>query len=295
MGSWDNFKENFAKPIELQGNEMKKTELRKALAPMILRRLKTDKKILPELPDKIESIELCNLTAEQATLYQAVVNASLERINEKEGESKKMEIFATIIKLKQICNHPSNLLKDSSELKERSGKVERLRELLATIVSGGESVLVFSQFTEMACILYENLKKELNADIYYFNGSLSRKKRDELIDNFQKQGRPKVLILSLKAGGTGLNLTNANNVIHFDRWWNPAVENQATDRTHRIGQQKKVFVYKLVTKGTIEEKIHELLLKKKELAASIITDEESLASLPFDKLKEFLRFDSDSD
>ncbi len=292
---WEEFREKFARPIESDLDEGRKMALRRAISPFLLRRLKCDKSIIADLPDKNEFTEWCLLTPEQATLYRAVVDSMLKKIETEEGPKRKIAIFAAITKLKQICNHPANFLKDSAELGERSGKVERLRELLETIIENGESALVFSQYTEMAELLYKNMETEFNsatstkrAHFSYLHGGLGRKQRDELVREFQdKKDKPKIFFLSLKAGGTGLNLTKAANVIHFDRWWNPAVENQATDRAYRIGQKKNVFVYKLTTKGTIEERIEEMLKRKKELADSIIGSGESiLAKLDTGKLRE---------
>ncbi|MEW6528622.1 MAG: DEAD/DEAH box helicase [Candidatus Micrarchaeota archaeon] len=299
LPAWKEFKENYAKPIETNSNEKRKLALNRAISPFLLRRLKTDKRIITDLPEKNEIMEWCRLTMEQATLYKAVVDSSMERIEAEIGGKRRIEIFATITKLKQICNHPTNLLKDSLTLGDRSGKVERLHELIQTIIENNESCLIFSQYTEMASLLYENLKKEFGglAAFYYFHGGLGRKARDKIVKEFQTEAievhdiksdkKPKIMILSLKAGGLGLNLTAATNVIHFDRWWNPAVENQATDRAYRIGQMKNVFVYKLITKGTVEERIADLLVRKKELADSIIgSGEDILTKLDGKQLRE---------
>ncbi len=291
LAPWQRFKEIFAKPIEVEGDGQKKDALRKALSPFVLRRMKTDKSIIADLPEKTEKTEWCYLTPEQVTLYKAVVDDSLKAIlDENMASGRRMRILATITKLKQICNHPSNYLKDSKTLGERSGKITRLRELLANALENGESCLVFSQYAEMASLLFENLSQELKAPVLFIHGGVERKQRERIIAEFQKAGgeHPKILVLSLKAGGVGLNLTRATTVIHFDRWWNPAVENQATDRAYRIGQTKMVFVYKFITKGTIEERIEEILEGKKELADSIIgAGETILADLNTEKLREF--------
>ncbi len=288
--SWVEFKERFVKPIEVDGDAEKKTALRGALSSIILRRVKTDKTIINDLPEKIEVNERCYLTSEQASLYKAIVDSSLEKIEGAEEESKKrFEVFAAITKLKQVCNHPSNFLKDSLELGQRSGKVERLREMLFEMIENGESCLIFSQYTEMGALLHHNFKKEFaSAQFFFFHGALSRKKRDDLVKEFSAQNeKPKIMILSLKAGGTGLNLTQASNVIHFDRWWNPAAEKQATDRAFRIGQNKNVFVYKFITLGTIEERIESILYKKQGLFDSVIGSGEAvLTSLNGVKLRE---------
>jgi SNF2 family DNA or RNA helicase len=286
---WTKFKERFAKPIEKENDERKSTLLRSAVGPFMLRRLKTDKSIITELPDKIESVEWCTLTTEQATLYQAIVDETIAAV--KNDPDQKMAILAAITKLKQICNHPSNFLKDSKELGDRSGKIERLLELVDMILEANESCLIFSQYTEMTGLLYTNMKKHFNVPVLHLHGSLSRKERDRIVSEFQNTGT-KVLILSLKVGGIGLNLTNANHVIHFDRWWNPAVENQASDRTYRIGQNKTVFVYKLITKGTIEERIDEIICRKRQLSQSIIDN--MILDMKPDALREFLSFRKDN-
>lgn len=288
LPDWERFRELFAKPIELDRDNKKRLALKTALAPFILRRLKTDKSIIADLPDKIEKKEWCYLTNEQATLYQATVDASLKDIKRQEAPRQKLAIFAAITKLKQICNHPSNFLKDSHELGSRSGKIERLRDLIGQIVASGESCLIFSQYAEMGALLEKNLCKEVGIPVLFIHGGIPRKAREEAVAEFQQDdGKPRIMILSLKAGGTGLNLTRATQVIHFDRWWNPAVENQATDRAYRIGQKRNVIVHKFVTRGTIEERIEEILQHKSELSDSMLSSGESiLAGMSVESLKE---------
>ncbi|HLD33939.1 MAG TPA: DEAD/DEAH box helicase [Candidatus Nanoarchaeia archaeon] len=284
LHSWEQFKKTFVQPIEL-GDDEKKRALRSLLSPFILRRLKTDKTIITDLPEKTVKTEWCALTLEQASLYKATADAALKNIGD-DVNGKKIAILAALTKLKQICNHPSNFLKDSRALGVRSGKVERLRELLSFIISNNESCLVFSQYREMCEMLHENLKKEFNVPFLLFHGGMSMKQRKQVIEDFQQEGA-KIMIISLKAGGTGLNLTQASRVIHFDRWWNPAVESQATDRIHRIGQKKNVFVHTLVTKGTIEEHIEEIIEKKRTLSDSILVHgEDLLKDLDAKKLKQ---------
>lgn len=288
LPGWEKFRETFARPIEADNDLRKKSALKTALSPFILRRLKTDRSIITDLPDKIEKKEWCHLTDEQATLYQATVNASLNEIKQQEAPKQKLAIFAAITKLKQICNHPANFLKDSHELGNRSGKIERLRDLLGQITTAGESCLIFSQYAEMGELLHKNLTKEIGIPILFIHGGIPRRSREETVAEFQKDdGKPRIMILSLKAGGTGLNLTRATQVIHFDRWWNPAVENQATDRAYRIGQKRNVIVHKFVTKGTIEERIEEILQRKSELSDSMLASGESiLAGMSVESLKE---------
>ncbi len=288
---WPRFKEVFARPIEAQGDRAMTDALVKALAPVLLRRVKSDRSIITDLPDKIEKTEWCYLTPEQATLYKAQVDESLRRLEEKGAD--RMQVLGTITRLKQICNHPSNFLKDSRELGDRSGKVQRLRELVGSMGARGESCLVFTQYAEMGSLLVEDLCKEIAAPVSYIHGAVPRKERERIIKDFQDpEGTgPRVLVLSLKAGGTGLNLTRASNVVHFDRWWNPAVEDQATDRAFRIGQKRNVMVFKFVTKGTIEERIEEILVSKKALAASVIGSGEALlADLDAGRLRKLMAY-----
>src|SRR3989338_2957034 len=271
LSTWERFRDNFAEPIELENDPHKQEILKKIINPFILRRLKTDKKIINDLPNKTEIKEYCTLTKEQASIYQAIVDDSLRKIKNEE-KNRRALIMATLIKLKQVCNHPSNYLKDSANLQDRSGKVKRLRELIEIILENKEKCLIFTQYKEMGELLKTDLENYFDTPVCFLHGEQSRKKREELIGCFQSDDEtsPQIFILSLKAGGTGINLTKANHVIHFDRWWNPAVENQATDRAFRIGQTKNVFVYKLVTRGTIEERIDILLEEKRALAESVI-------------------------
>lgn len=289
LSSWDSFKKNFAEPIELQNDSYKTSLLKKIIAPFVLRRLKTDKQIIMDLPKKIEIKEYCTLTKEQATLYQAVVDDSMQKI-ESETEKRRALIMATLIKLKQICNHPTNYLKDTSKkLLDRSGKVTRLRELIDIFLRNDEKCLIFTQYKEMGDLLKPDLEDYFDAPVCYLHGQQNRKEREQMIDYFQSDDKasPMIFILSLKAGGLGINLTKASQVIHFDRWWNPAVENQATDRAYRIGQTKKVFVYKFITSGTVEEKIDEMIERKLVLSDSLLSKGEiSITELDNKKLKE---------
>ncbi|MEW5896202.1 MAG: DEAD/DEAH box helicase [Nanoarchaeota archaeon] len=295
LSSWENFKRSFAEPIELNADAEKTIRLRKILAPFILRRLKTDKKIIQDLPEKTEIKEYCPLTEEQATLYQAVLDESLSKIKES-AENRRMHILATIIKLKQICNHPTNLLKDTqSKFLGRSGKLERLCEMVEIFLQNNEKCLIFTQFREMGAILKQTLEEYFSEPVLFLHGQTSRKEREKMIAMFQNENKPKIFVLSLKAGGLGINLTAANQVIHFDRWWNPAVENQAADRAYRIGQQRNVFIYKYITSGTIEEKIDELLEAKSALSNVVLAKGgAALTELDDEKLKEIFSLRRDS-
>ncbi len=296
LSSWDSFKKNFAEPIELQNDGYKTSLLKKIIAPFVLRRLKTDKQIIKDLPDKTEIKEYCALTQEQATLYQAIVDDSMQKI-ESDKEKRRALIMAALIKLKQVCNHPANYLKDSRKLLDRSGKVARLRELIDVFLQNEEKCLVFTQYKEMGDLLKFDIENYFDIPVCYLHGQLDRKERERLIDYFQSDDKasPKVFILSLKAGGLGVNLTKANHVIHFDRWWNPAVENQATDRAYRIGQTKNVFVYKFITSGTVEEKIDEMIERKLFLSDSLLAKGEiSITELDNEKLRELFNLRRES-
>ncbi|MGO9343465.1 MAG: DEAD/DEAH box helicase, partial [Acidimicrobiales bacterium] len=235
LGSEKGFRERFAIPIERDGDDEVAEKLRRITGPFVLRRLKTDHSIIVDLPDKLEMKEFCTLTREQASLYQAVVDDMLARIDEAEGIERRGLVLATMMKLKQVCNHPAHFLADGSVLPGRSGKLTRLTDLLEEAVSEGDRALVFTQFTEMGNLLERHLRRHLGCDVMWLHGGVTKKKRDDMVERFQTADGPGVFLLSLKAGGTGLNLTSATHVVHFDRWWNPAVEDQATDRAFRIG------------------------------------------------------------
>lgn len=277
--NWSTFRSEFAVPIERDGDSKKSNKLKKLITPFVLRRLKTDTNIIKDLPEKIETKEYAPLTKEQATLYQAVVNDCLSKIDNSQGIARSGMIIASLTKFKQICNHPVQFLKDNGEIEGRSGKLERLIDMLEVVIEEGDRSLIFTQFAEMGHILKSELEKKLGVKTLFLHGGTSRKKREELISIFQNDSNePMIFILSLKAGGLGLNLTKANHVFHFDRWWNPAVENQATDRAFRIGQLKNVHVHKFICMGTLEEKIDEMLERKQALAQSIVSTSENWIS-----------------
>ena len=294
--NWSTFRREFAVPIEREGDPKISSKLRKIISPFVLRRLKTDANIIKDLPDKIETKEYAPLTKEQATLYQAVVNDCLNKIDSSEGMQRRGLIIASLTKFKQICNHPVQFLKDNGEIEGRSGKLERLLEMLEVVIEEGDRSLVFTQFAEMGHILQSEIEKKLGVKTLFLHGGTSRKKREELIDIFQNDTEvPMVFVLSLKAGGLGLNLTKANHVFHYDRWWNPAVENQATDRAFRIGQIKNVHVHKFICMGTLEEKIDEMLERKQALAESIVsTNENWISEMSNTELRELFILEHDS-
>ena len=252
--------------------------------------MKTDSSIISDLPDKIEMKEYCTLTKEQASLYKAVVDELHEKIALAEGIDRRGLVLALLLKLKQVCNHPAHFLGDNSDIVNRSGKLQRLTELLDEIREAGEKTLIFTQFTQMGKIIQQYLQKLFGEEVFFLHGGISKKRRDQMIDTFQQESKsPGIFILSLKAGGTGLNLTTANHVIHYDRWWNPAVENQATDRAFRIGQNKNVEVHKFITAGTLEERIDDLIDKKTAVAGKVLgTGEQWLTELSNNDLRNLI-------
>ncbi|MDH4363518.1 MAG: DEAD/DEAH box helicase [Acidimicrobiia bacterium] len=288
----ERFQREVAGPIERQGDEAVAARLARVVQPFLLRRRKTDPGIAPELPPKTEADVPVLLSAEQATLYKAVVDDALDRIAEADGIARRGLVFRLLTALKQICNHPAHYLGQVGPLPGRSGKLEAAEELAAAAVAGGESVLVFTQYVAMGRLLGQRLS-DLGVSSGFLHGSLAVARRQELVDEFQA-GRFPVLVLSLKAGGTGLNLTRATQVVHYDRWWNPAVEDQASDRAWRIGQDRAVFVHRLLTEGTVEEKVAATLAAKRQLAASVTGGggEGWIAELSDDELGELLRLGS---
>ncbi|MBS4728801.1 DEAD/DEAH box helicase [Mycobacterium sp. SM1] len=274
LGSSERFRTRYAIPIERHGQTEPAERLRAITRPYILRRVKTDPAIIDDLPDKIEIKQYCQLTTEQASLYQAVVADMLDKIENTRGIERRGNVLAAMAKLKQVCNHPAQLLHDRSPVGRRSGKVIRLEEILEEVLAEGDRVLCFTQFTEFAELLVPHLAARFGRDIAYLHGGTPKKRRDEMVARFQSGDGPAIFLLSLRAGGTGLNLTAANHVVHLDRWWNPAVENQATDRAFRIGQRRTVQVRKFICTGTLEEKIDEMIEEKKALAELVVTDGE---------------------
>lgn len=289
LGTLADFRKRFFIPIQAEQDADAATRLKRLTAPFILRRLKTDKSIIADLPDKLEMKVFCQLTREQATLYQSVVDDLNQSLESAEGIQRKGIVLATLTKLKQVCNHPAHFLGDNSAIPDRSGKLARLTEMLEEVLEAGEKALVFSQFTEMGEILKRHLQDTFGKEVLFLHGGVPREQRVRMVDRFQspEATSPRVFLLSLKAGGTGLNLTEAQHVFHFDRWWNPAVENQATDRAFRIGQTKNVQVHKFVCVGTVEEKIDEMIEKKQAVAARVVgTKEDWLTELSNDQLRD---------
>jgi SNF2 family DNA or RNA helicase len=271
LGSREQFKRRFFIPIQANRDPEAAAGLKRLTAPFILRRLKTDPRVISDLPKKTEMKVWCTLTREQASLYKAVVNDAEEKLEAADGIQRRGVILATLTKLKQVLDHPAHFLKDNSRIEGRSGKLQRLTEMLAEVLENDERALIFSQFAEMGEILRVHLEATFGEEAPFLHGGVPRARRDAMVERFQSDARaPHFFILSLKAGGTGLNLTRANHVFHYDRWWNPAVENQATDRVFRIGQKKNVEVHAMLCSGTVEEHIDELIEKKKQVAAGVI-------------------------
>jgi superfamily II DNA or RNA helicase len=276
LGSAEKFRKRYVIPVERDADDDATAKLKRLTSPFCLRRLKTDRSIITDLPEKQEMKAWCNLTAEQASLYQATVDDMLAQIEAAEAEtgeqsiSRRGLVLATMAKLKQVCNHPAHLLGDGSRLPGRSGKLARLEEICDEIVAEGDKALCFTQYAEFGRMLQPHLAARLGCPVLFLHGGTPKKQRDEMVASFAELDEPALFLLSLKAGGTGLNLTAANHVIHVDRWWNPAVEDQATDRAFRIGQRKNVQVRKFVCVGTLEERIDEMIESKKALAERIV-------------------------
>ncbi len=291
LGSQTSFRRDFFMPIQMGHDPDVTARLRALTGPFVLRRVKTDRSIIADLPEKQEMKVFCTLTREQATLYRAVVDEMTGALDDVEGIQRRGIVLAGLSKLKQVCNHPAQFLGDNSRIEGRSGKLTRLVEMLEEIVESGERALVFSQFAEMGAIIKRHIEQTLGVETLFLYGATSRTKRDGMIERFQSgNGAPPVFVLSLKAGGTGLNLTAANHVFHFDRWWNPAVEQQATDRAFRIGQTRNVQVHKFLCVGTVEERIDEMIERKQEVAESIVGNGEGwITELSTDELRSMLR------
>jgi len=298
LGARKAFRENFALPIERYHDEEAIKQLKQLTTPFILRRVKTDPRVISDLPEKVETKVYCSLTEEQATLYEAVVQDVMKKIEEEEGIKRRGLVLSMMMQLKQICNHPVQYLHQSRastslsvgaevSLDNRSGKLERMGELLEEVLADNDRALIFTQFAEMGEMLADYLPRAFGAATQFLHGGTPAKMRDQMVTRFQEdEHAPPIFILSLKAGGTGLNLTRANHVFHFDRWWNPAVENQATDRAFRIGQKRNVQVHKFVTTGTLEEMIDDMIESKKGLAQAVVGSGENwLTEMSTDELR----------
>ncbi len=295
LGTATTFRAKFAEPVERRGDEAAAERLRRLTGPFVLRRVKTDKSIIADLPEKIEMEVVCNLTAEQASLYQAVVDDMMQRIESTEGVQRRGLVLATMTKLKQVCNHPAQLLRDGSRLAGRSGKLARLDEILEEVLASGEKALLFTQYAEFGGLLRGHLTARFGREVLFLHGGVAKADRDAMVARFQAGDptSPPLFVLSLKAGGTGLTLTAANHVIHVDRWWNPAVEDQATDRAFRIGQTRDVQVRKFVCAGTVEQKISDMIRDKRGLAAKIVgTGENWITELSTSELRYLFSLES---
>ncbi|MFC7370172.1 DEAD/DEAH box helicase [Fictibacillus iocasae] len=290
LGSEISFQRRFVQPVERGNDQEKLIQLRRLVQPFLLRRTKKDPAVQLNLPEKQEINEYCPLSSEQASLYERTVQETFEQIEKAVGMKRRGLLLAMIGKLKQICDHPALYGKEirPGKLEERSVKFAKMAELVEQILEKEEKCLIFTQFIYMGEAIKHYLEKKHGKPVLFLHGSLPKKKRDEMIEKFQEGDEESIFVLSLKAGGTGLNLTEANHVIHYDRWWNPAVENQATDRAHRIGQNKFVTVHKMITLGTLEEKIDQMLESKKELSEKVIQSENWITELSTEELKDIL-------
>ncbi|MDD3321160.1 MAG: SNF2-related protein [Paludibacter sp.] len=291
LGTVKSFKTDYAEPIQVFNDEQIVAKFRKITSPFMMRRMKSDKSIISDLPDKVEQNQFALLTKQQAALYEKTMQVAMAEI---EGFSDDQSLFKRqglvlqmILALKQICNHPTNFLKNGQFDPLLSGKIELLFELLDSIIESGEKVLIFTQFREMGVLLERFISERFGEKPMFYHGGSSMNQRNEMVDRFQNNRADKIFILSLKAAGTGLNLTAASHVIHYDLWWNPAVENQATDRAYRIGQKKNVMVHRMITKNTFEERIDEMIQKKKHLAdMTVATGENWIGKLSNKELRE---------
>jgi SNF2 family DNA or RNA helicase len=278
LGTQVDFRRKYLVPIQTGTFPEAAARLRQVVAPFLLRREKTDRDVIEDLPDKFEHVAWANLTTEQASLYEAIVREAADTLRmpvataRRSGIERRGLILATIAKLKQACNHPAQLLADGSRIAGRSGKLARLEGLLETVLDRGERALVFTQFVAMGQLLQAQLADTFGREVLFLHGGTSRAERDRIVERFQDSGAgaPPILVLSLKAGGSGLNLTAATHVFHYDRWWNPATEQQATDRAFRIGQQRDVQVHALVCAGTVEERIDHMLRQKRDVADTVV-------------------------
>lgn len=294
LGSFSKFQEQFILPIERDDSEQHKEQLRAKIQPFLLRRTKRDSDLMLNLPEKQEMPEFCPLTAEQAALYESYIEDTAAQLEQLTGFEKRGRILKMLNKLKQLCNHPALYLKepfdDAETMLSRSVKLRRIVDLTAEIVHNGEQCLIFTQYIGMGNILQHCFAELYDIDVPFLTGSMPKQQRDRLVEAFQAGAFP-IFILSLKAGGTGLNLTAANHVLHADRWWNPAVENQATDRAYRIGQTQFVQVHKFMTIGTIEEKIDKMLTIKSALSEELIQSSKWITELQDDELRELFALD----
>ncbi|MDD4148420.1 MAG: DEAD/DEAH box helicase [Bacteroidales bacterium] len=296
LGNVKSFKSEYANPIQVFNDEQVASKFRKITQPFMMRRMKTDKTIISDLPDKIEQNQFALLTKQQASLYEKTMHLAMDEIEGCSTDDNKSLfkrqglVLQMIMALKQICNHPTQFLKNKKFDATLSGKTELLLELLDSIIDSGEKVLIFTQFKEMGLLLSHFIQEKFGEEPMFYHGGSSVKQRQEMVNNFQNNKADKIFLLSLKAAGTGLNLTAASHVIHYDLWWNPAVENQATDRAYRIGQDKNVMVHRLITKNTFEERIDEMIQRKKHLAdMTVASGENWIGKLSNKELREIFK------
>jgi SNF2 family DNA or RNA helicase len=292
LGSRTQFVQTLEHPIVKQRRQGSMSALARLVRPFVLRRLKTDPEIVADLPEKTEQIVAATLSREQAILYESVVRKGLQEVEKAgEGIQRRGAILTTLLRLKQVCNHPAHYLMDGSALPSRSGKLDLMAEMIEEANDEGDRCLIFTQFKEMGSLLKTHFENVFGRAVLFLHGGVPQKERDQMVTDFQaaREDGPRLFVLSLKAGGTGLNLTAANRVFHYDRWWNPAVEDQATDRAFRIGQQRNVFVHKFVCSGTLEERIQQMLERKREVADNLLAAGENwITELSNDDLKRLL-------
>ncbi|HZP65698.1 MAG TPA: DEAD/DEAH box helicase [Rudaea sp.] len=289
LGSQAAFKREFLIPIQAMRDQDASERLKRLTRPFVLRRSKSDPRVIADLPEKNEMKVYCTLTREQGSLYAAVLRDLESDVEQSEGIGRRGKILAMLTKLKQVCNHPAQFAKDRSHVAGRSGKLARLEEMLEEVLDIGDRALIFTQFAEMGDLLVRRLSERFGREVLFLHGGVPKRARDEMVERFQGDDGPSLFVLSLKAGGFGLNLTRANHVFHFDRWWNPAVENQATDRAFRIGQTKNVQVHKFICAGTLEERIDELIERKRAVAEHVVgTGEGWLTELSARELRELV-------
>lgn len=290
LGTLTSFQKHYAGPIEKNKDVERVSELRRLIRPFLLRRTKLDKSVIDDLPEKMEVKIFCPLTHEQAAMYQATLNNLSIELKTVQGIARKGRILSTLTRLKQICNHPSLVSKNHSHEPIQSGKVQRLIEMLEEVKEENDAAIIFTQYATFAEILVQMIKSALQREVLILTGSTPRLKREDMINRFMHQDGPQFFVISLRAGGTGLNLMRANHVFHIDRWWNPAIEDQATDRTFRIGQKRNVLVHLMIASGTLEEQIDEMISRKRSIADQVITSgEEWLTELPTSELMEILK------
>jgi len=287
LGPEQRFAAEIATPVERYRSRPALERLHRLTGPFLLRRSKTDPAILPDLPPRLVVRVACPLTPEQATLYRAAVDEAMEQIREAEGVDRRGRVLALVTLLKQVCNHPEQVLGGAGRLGGRSGKLDRLGDELEEVLAAGEAALVFTQYRTMGDLLVRHLAERLGVRAPFLHGGVPQVERARMVDRFQESDGPPLMVISLRAGGTGLTLTRASHVFHFDRWWNPAVENQATDRAFRIGQTRNVMVHKFICAGTMEERIDEMIERKKDVAEQVVgTGEGWLTELSNEELRE---------